>query len=90
MGEDRSANARRCQRGRINKQRTCVQALHDAESAEAKVFPENREVTIKESPRPTEFREQEDDSLANDQQSVEDSPKGTRRLIGYGAASEVD
>lgn len=70
MGEDRSAN----------------EALHDAESAEAKVFPENREVTIKESPRPTEFREQEDDSLANDQQSVEDSPKGTRRLIGYGAA----
>jgi hypothetical protein len=62
--------------------------LHDTKSADSKVFPENRKEAIEESGRPTEFGKQEDNGLADDQQSVEDSPKDTRRLIGYGTASE--
>jgi hypothetical protein len=67
MGEDRSTDARRnVRKGNGEAKDIYEQALHDAESTEAKVLAENGKVAIEESGRPTEFGEQEDDSLADD------------------------
>jgi hypothetical protein len=66
-----------------------VQNLGDAERAEAKVVPEDREVRLEERRRPTELGEEEDDDLEDDEEAVEDRPERAGRLVGHGASRDV-
>lgn len=67
----------------------CLQALDDAERAEAKVLAEYGEESIEELGRPADLGEDEDDDLEYDKQAVEDSPESTGGLVGHGGALDV-
>ena len=60
------------------------QALNDAESADAKIVSKDREELLEESRGPTDFREEKDDDLSDDQKAVEDGPEDPSRLVGNG------
>ena len=64
-----------------------VQALDDTERAEAEVVAEDGEEAVEERHGPPDLRENEDDSLEDDEQPVEHCPEGTSGLVGHGAAS---
>lgn len=64
-----------------------LQALNDAQSAEAKVPSKNREEPVKERRWPADLGHDENNDLSDDQQSVEDRPEGTGRLVRHGGST---
>lgn len=66
------------------KGRADSQALNDAESSDAKIISKDGEEPVEESRGPTDFREEEDGDLSDDQETVEDGPEDASRLVGNG------
>ncbi len=64
-----------------------VQALDDAERAEAELVPEDGEEAGEEGGGPADLGHDEDDDLEDDQETVEDGPEGTRGLVGDRASA---
>lgn len=67
-----------------HKGRPDLQALNDTQSAEAKFVSEHWEELLEESRGPTDFGEEEDDNLTDDQKAVEDGPEYAGGLVGNG------
>lgn len=64
-----------------------LQALDDTERTEAKFGPEHREIFVEKGGRPANLGEDEDDDLKDDEQTVEDGPECTGRLVGHRAVT---
>jgi hypothetical protein len=64
-----------------------AQALKDAHGTEPKVVPKNRKKAIEKGSRPAKFGQDEDNNLADDEQAIDNGPKGSSRLVRNGAAS---
>jgi len=63
------------------------QALENPKGTETKGAPENREEMIEEGGWPTNFREDKDDDLKEDEDAVDDCPEDSCRLVGDVAIS---
>ena len=61
------------------------QALKNSEGAETERRPEHGKEPVKGGHRPATFGEDEDDDLSDDQQSIDDGPKDSSRLVRDGA-----
>jgi len=66
---------------RINFGIKFLQHLYNTQCTQSKFFSQDREESAEEFCRPAEFREEQDNHLANNQQSVKYCPKSAGRLI---------
>jgi len=62
--------------------------LEKTQCADTKFISEDREKTVEELGRETEFREDKNDGLEDDKKSVQDGPECARRLIWDSASPE--
>jgi hypothetical protein len=58
--------------------------LDDTQGAEPKIVSEHWEEFMEESGGPTDFGEEEDDNLTDDQKTVENGPEHAGGLVGNG------
>jgi len=73
----------------VGKNCSSNQALNDAKSADTEVVSKDREEPLEENRGPTDFREEEDDDLSNDQKTVENGPEDAGRLVWNGGVRDI-
>lgn len=72
-----------------HKGRSDSQALNNTQSAEAKVLSKHWEEFVEESGGPTDFGEEEDYNLCDDQKAIEDGPEHAGGLVWNGRVASV-
>lgn len=67
-----------------------IQHLNQSKCSQTETTAQDGEEAIEEARRKAEFGEDEDYSLEDDEQPVQDGPKCARRLIGHCAPANKD
>jgi ferredoxin len=63
--------------------------LENPQCTKAKIFPKDREKSVKELSREAKLREQKHNDLSDDQEAIKHCPKHTRLLIWNGATTAL-
>ena len=61
-----------------------LQAFKDSQRTKSETLAEDRKVRVEEDLGPAQLREEEEKSFKDDEQTIDDRPEYTGRLVGYG------
>jgi len=73
----------------MGKNRGPNQALNNSESADAEIITKDWEKLVEKRRGPSDFGEEEDDDLSDDQKTVENGPEDAGWLVGNGRIGDV-